>query len=47
MRWRRPRALGLRKESLEVQMLHGMGGSLEQSLVDRGYRVRIYAPYGE
>jgi RHH-type proline utilization regulon transcriptional repressor/proline dehydrogenase/delta 1-pyrroline-5-carboxylate dehydrogenase len=33
--------------AFELQMLYGMGGALEQALVDRGYRVRIYTPVGQ
>lgn len=38
--------LGLPLAALEVQVLHGMGGALERTLVRRGVRVRIYTPYG-
>lgn len=31
----------------EMQVLYGMGDKLAKALVDRGYRVRVYCPYGE
>lgn len=37
---------GLSKEALEFQMLHGIRNDLQQKLVDAGYPVRIYVPYG-
>ena len=39
--------LGLSKSALELQMLYGMGDAEKQALVDLGYRMRIYMPYGE
>lgn len=30
----------------ELQTLHGMGDAIQQALVDRGQRVRVYTPYG-
>ncbi|MGD2161985.1 MAG: proline dehydrogenase family protein [Anaerolineales bacterium] len=38
--------VGLPKEALEFQMLHGIGSDLQLQLVDQGYPVRIYVPYG-
>lgn len=35
------------KRHLEFQMLYGMGDKLAQAIVDKGYRVRIYCPYGK
>jgi proline dehydrogenase len=34
------------KERIEFQMLYGVRGDLQRRLRDRGYRVRIYVPYG-
>lgn len=31
----------------EMQVLYGMGDKLAKALADRGYRVRVYCPYGE
>ncbi|MEN8106930.1 MAG: L-glutamate gamma-semialdehyde dehydrogenase [Pseudomonadota bacterium] len=31
----------------EFQMLYGMADDLKQTLVDMGYRLRVYVPYGE
>lgn len=39
--------LGLPRESLEAQMLYGMGDPVKHAVVERGYRMRIYMPYGE
>ena len=39
--------LGLPESGLELQMLYGMGDPEKQVLVDLGYRMRIYMPYGE
>ncbi|HVU86492.1 MAG TPA: L-glutamate gamma-semialdehyde dehydrogenase [Pirellulales bacterium] len=41
------RHLGLPETGLELQMLYGMGDPEKQVLVDLGYRMRIYMPYGE
>ena len=41
------RHLGLPTNSFELQMLYGMGDLEKQVLVDMGYRMRIYMPYGE
>lgn len=38
--------VGLPKEALEFQMLHGIRHDLQQELKDSGYPVRIYIPYG-
>jgi proline dehydrogenase len=40
------RKIGLPKESLEFQMLHGIRRDLQESLSKEGYPVRIYVPYG-
>ncbi|HEY9813683.1 MAG TPA: L-glutamate gamma-semialdehyde dehydrogenase, partial [Candidatus Sericytochromatia bacterium] len=39
--------LNIPKRRLEMQVLYGMGDKLAKALVDRGYRVRVYCPYGE
>jgi len=41
------RHLGLPETGIELQMLYGMGDPEKQVLVDLGYRMRIYMPYGE
>ena len=41
------RHIGQPERALELQMLYGMGDSEKQALVDLGYRMRIYMPYGE
>ncbi|HEY2839599.1 MAG TPA: L-glutamate gamma-semialdehyde dehydrogenase, partial [Pirellulales bacterium] len=41
------RRLGLPNSQIELQMLYGMADHLKQALVDMGYRMRIYMPYGE
>ena len=38
--------VGLPKSALEFQMLLGIRGDIQQSLVDDGYPVRIYVPHG-
>lgn len=43
---RTARELGLSKDAFEFQMLHGVRRALQESLVDEGYRVRVYLPYG-
>ncbi len=40
-------SLGIPQHALELQMLYGMADSEKQALVDLGYRLRIYMPYGE
>jgi RHH-type proline utilization regulon transcriptional repressor/proline dehydrogenase/delta 1-pyrroline-5-carboxylate dehydrogenase len=37
---------GLPPGSFELQSLYGMGDALQRSLSRRGYRVRVYTPYG-
>ncbi len=39
--------LNIPRRSFEMQVLYGMGDKLAKALVDRGYRVRVYCPYGE
>ncbi len=37
---------GIGREAFEFQMLYGVRRDLQQSLVDEGYKVRIYVPFG-
>ena len=39
--------LNIPRRRFELQVLYGMGDKLAKALVDRGYRVRVYCPYGE
>jgi RHH-type transcriptional regulator, proline utilization regulon repressor / proline dehydrogenase / delta 1-pyrroline-5-carboxylate dehydrogenase len=39
-------SLGVPLGGYEVQVLHGMGGPLQQAVAARGNRVRVYTPYG-
>jgi proline dehydrogenase len=39
-------AIGLPRDRFEFQMLYGVRRDLQRTLVDRGYTVRIYVPYG-
>jgi proline dehydrogenase len=39
-------ALGIRAEHFEFQMLYGIRRDLQQALLSRGYRLRLYVPYG-
>ena len=43
---RRAREIGLPQQALELQMLHGIRSDLQFSLVQEGYPVRVYVPYG-
>lgn len=38
---------GIGPERFEFQMLHGVRRDLQRSLVERGYAVRVYIPFGE
>jgi proline dehydrogenase len=38
---------GIASDQFEFEMLHGVRRDLQRSLVERGYRVRVYVPYGE
>lgn len=38
--------IGLGQHSFEFQMLYGIRRDLQDQLVDSGYRVRVYVPYG-
>ncbi|MBE0658419.1 MAG: proline dehydrogenase family protein [Bryobacteraceae bacterium] len=40
------RERGIGPERFEFQMLYGVRRDLQQMLVDQGYRVRLYVPYG-
>lgn len=39
--------LGVPKEKVEIQMLHGIRRELQQELTSQGYPVRIYVPFGQ
>ena len=39
--------LNIPRRHFEMQVLYGMGDQLAKALVQRGHRVRVYAPYGE
>jgi len=39
-------AEGIGRERFEFQMLYGVRRDLQRTLIDRGYTVRIYVPYG-
>jgi RHH-type proline utilization regulon transcriptional repressor/proline dehydrogenase/delta 1-pyrroline-5-carboxylate dehydrogenase len=40
-------SLNVPRRCFEMQVLYGMGDKLAKALVDGGYRVRVYCPYGE
>ena len=40
-------ALNVPKRNIELQVLYGMAEKLAKTLADRGYRVRVYTPFGE
>ena len=40
------RANGLAPDRFEFQMLYGIRRDLQTSLLDEGYRVRVYIPFG-
>jgi RHH-type transcriptional regulator, proline utilization regulon repressor / proline dehydrogenase / delta 1-pyrroline-5-carboxylate dehydrogenase len=40
-------ALKVPSRCIELQALYGMGDKLARAIVARGYRVRVYCPYGE
>jgi RHH-type proline utilization regulon transcriptional repressor/proline dehydrogenase/delta 1-pyrroline-5-carboxylate dehydrogenase len=40
-------SLNIPRRRFEMQVLYGMGDKLAKALVDRGYRVRVYCPYGD
>ena len=39
--------LKIPRRRFEMQVLYGMGDQLAKALVKQGYRVRVYAPYGD
>lgn len=39
--------LNIPRRRFEMQVLYGMADKLAKALVDQGYRVRVYCPYGE
>ncbi|HEY9646168.1 MAG TPA: L-glutamate gamma-semialdehyde dehydrogenase, partial [Chroococcidiopsis sp.] len=41
------RELNIPKRRIELQVLYGMSGKLGNALVDQGFRVRVYCPYGD
>ncbi|HVL90555.1 MAG TPA: proline dehydrogenase family protein [Actinomycetota bacterium] len=43
---RRARQYGRSPDTFEFQMLYGIGRNLQQRLLDQGYRVRVYVPFG-
>ena len=40
-------SLNVPRRHWEMQVLYGMGDKLAKALVDKGYRVRVYCPYGD
>ena len=40
------RRAGIDRDRVEFQMLYGVRRDLQQQLIDAGYRVRLYVPYG-
>ncbi|CEJ44840.1 L-glutamate gamma-semialdehyde dehydrogenase [Umezakia ovalisporum] len=40
-------SLNVPRRNFEMQVLYGMGDKLAKALVTKGYRVRVYCPYGE
>jgi proline dehydrogenase len=38
---------GLTENEFEFQMLYGIRRDLQKILLDKGYRVRVYLPYGK
>ncbi|HLP87233.1 MAG TPA: L-glutamate gamma-semialdehyde dehydrogenase [Nostocaceae cyanobacterium] len=40
-------SLKVPRRCFEMQVLYGMGDKLAKGLVEKGYRVRVYCPYGE
>jgi len=40
-------ALNIPRRRIELQVLYGMADKLAKTLADKGYRVRVYAPFGE
>ena len=40
-------SINIPRRCFEMQVLYGMGEQLAKALVKRGYRVRVYSPYGK
>ncbi len=40
-------SLNVPRRRFEMQVLYGMGDKIAKALVDKGYRVRVYCPYGD
>jgi len=40
------RGQGIRQDSFEFQMLYGIRRDLQRKLIDSGFRLRLYVPYG-
>ncbi len=40
-------SLNVPQRNFEMQVLYGMGDKIARALVEQGYRVRVYCPYGE
>jgi len=40
-------SLNVPKRCIELQGLYGMGDQLAKAMVEKGYRVRVYCPYGD
>ncbi|MEM6403819.1 MAG: proline dehydrogenase family protein, partial [Cyanobacteria bacterium P01_D01_bin.116] len=40
-------SLNVPQRNFEMQVLYGMGDKIAKSLVEQGYRVRVYCPYGD
>ena len=40
------RARGIRPENFEFQLLYGIRRHLQRALIQQGWRVRLYVPYG-
>jgi len=38
---------GIRQDSFEFQMLYGIRRDLQRRLIEQGYRLRLYVPYGD
>jgi proline dehydrogenase len=40
------RARGIRPDQFEFEMLHGVRRDLQRDLRNKGFRIRVYVPYG-
>ncbi|MFM7408673.1 MAG: L-glutamate gamma-semialdehyde dehydrogenase [Cuspidothrix sp.] len=40
-------SLKVPRRRFEMQVLYGMGDKIAKALVDKGYRIRVYCPYGD